>query len=212
MLLNKVLLDLRCKEVRRDIADPYEMHSTLCRAFSRLEEKCPPGAFLWRLEPEIGANGSPIVILQSKVDPNWSRILVPDYFVAKPYPPIDIAEKLRLDPKKISTGKTFRYRLRANPSVCRNGKRFGLYKAGEQEEWLLRQGQLRGFKLNTVHRSQEQMLTGHKRSGGTVKVFSVLYDGVLHVTEPTTFIEAVSMGVGHGKTMGLGLFSVVPVN
>ena len=59
MLLHKVYLDLRCREVRRDLADPYEMHATLCRAFSEPEQKCPEGAFLWRLEPENDSEGCP---------------------------------------------------------------------------------------------------------------------------------------------------------
>jgi CRISPR system Cascade subunit CasE len=211
MLLHKILLDLRCKEVRRDIADPYEMHSTLCRAFSSSEEKCPPGTFLWRLEPETSNIGMPIIIVQSTVLPNWSRILVSDWFSGKPYPPIDIKEMNYLNPGNLSIGTRFRYRLRANPSVCRNGKRIGLYKSEEQEEWLLRQGQSKGFSTVTVHCSQEQMLTGNRRDGGTIRVFSVLYDGVLRITDPTAFINASSIGIGHGKTMGLGLLSVIPI-
>ena len=211
MLLHKMHLDLRCKEVRRDVADPYEMHSTLCRAFSSSEKKCPPGTFLWRLEPETSTIGMPIIIVQSTVIPDWSRILVSDWFSEKPYPPIDVKEKLKLNLEDLAIGRRFRFRLRANPSVCRKGKRFGLYKPEEQEEWLLQQGKLKGFSPETIHRSQELMLTGNRRADCTVKVFSVLYDGVLRVTEPKAFIEAVSIGIGHGKTMGLGLLSVVPV-
>lgn len=211
MLLHKLILDLRCKEARRDVADPYEMHSTLCRAFSSSEKKCPPGTFLWRLEPESNGIGMPVIIVQSTVVPDWSRILVSDWFSEKPFPPIDIKDKLNLNPGNLSIGTRFRYRLRANPTVCRNGKRIGLYKPNEQEEWFLRQGQSKGFAPTTVHRSQEQMLTGSRRDGGTLKVFSVLYDGILKVTEPKPFIDAISSGIGHGKTMGLGLFSVFPI-
>ncbi len=78
MLLHKLYLNLRCKEVRRDIADPYEMHSTLCRAFCEQEQKCPPGLFLWRLEPETRTDGMPIVLVQSQVMPEWTRIAVAD--------------------------------------------------------------------------------------------------------------------------------------
>jgi CRISPR system Cascade subunit CasE len=211
MLLHKLHLDLHCKEVRRDISDPYEMHSTLCRAFTDSEKKCAPGTFLWRLEPETSATGMPIILVQGKVLPVWSRILVPDWFAEKPWPPIDIKEKLRLNPEDLAVGKRFRFRLRANPSVCRMGKRYGLYKADEQDEWLLQQGKLKGFSLETIHRSQELMLTGNRRAGGSMKVFSVLYEGVLRVTDPVTFIEAVSNGIGHGKTMGLGLLSIAPI-
>ena len=40
---------------------------------------------------------------------------------------------------------------------------------------------------------------------------SVLYDGMLIVAEPDKFRDALQNGIGHGKVMGLGLLSVVPI-
>ena len=59
--------------------------------------------------------------------------------------------------------------------------------------------------------SQEQMLRGSQHSGNSVRIFSVLYDGILTVTEPDSFRDALQTGIGHGKVMGLGLLSVVPI-
>ena len=59
--------------------------------------------------------------------------------------------------------------------------------------------------------SQEQMLRGIRHSGGAIHVFSVLYGGILAVTEPDRFGEALQTGIGHGKAMGLGLLSMAPV-
>lgn len=210
MFLSKIHLDLRCKEVRRDVADPYEMHSTLCRAFSSTEQKCLPGTFLWRLEPETSTLGMPIVIVQSKTIPDWSKIPFTAWFHERPFAPLDINEKLQLDPDKVVAGIHFRFRLRANPSVCRNRKRFGLYKPEEQDEWLVRQGNSNGFIPIVSNRSKEIMLMGNKRSGAIIRTFSVLYDGVLKVNDSSKFIKAVLNGIGHGKSMGLGLFSVIP--
>lgn len=39
----------------------------------------------------------------------------------------------------------------------------------------------------------------------------MLYDGILTVTEPDKFRDALQTGIGHGKVMGLGLLSVVPI-
>jgi len=39
----------------------------------------------------------------------------------------------------------------------------------------------------------------------------VLYDGILKVTEPDKFTDALETGIGHGKIMGLGLLSVAPI-
>ncbi|HBR14937.1 MAG TPA: type I-E CRISPR-associated protein Cas6/Cse3/CasE [Candidatus Omnitrophica bacterium] len=211
MLLHKLHLNLRCKEVRRDVANPYEMHSTLCRAFCAEEQKCPPALFLWRLEPETRPDGTPRALIQSQALPDWSRIAIDDWFAEEPASPIDIKQRLRLDPDFLLKGIRFRYRLRANPSVRRNGKRIGLYKPEEQDAWLVRQGQRNGFIPETIHRSQEKMLDGKRRSGEPIRVFSVLYDGILKVMEPGPFIKAVTCGIGHGKAMGLGMLSIVPI-
>jgi CRISPR system Cascade subunit CasE len=209
MYLHKIYLNLRCKEARRDMADSYEMHSTLCRAFADSEIKCPPGTFLWRLEPESCLDGKPVLIVQSRILPEWSRINPREWFLENPTNPIDIEQKLSL--KDVKTGNRFRYRLRANPSVRRNGKRIGLFGADAQIQWLERQGVKNGFKPLTIHRSEEKMLTGLKRSEHSIRVFSVLYDGILEVADIELFGKAVREGIGHAKAIGLGLLSVIPV-
>jgi CRISPR system Cascade subunit CasE len=62
-----------------------------------------------------------------------------------------------------------------------------------------------------VQISQEQMLRGNQHSGNPVRVFSVLYDGILTVTEKDRFRTALQTGIGHGKIMGLGLLSIIPI-
>ena len=62
-----------------------------------------------------------------------------------------------------------------------------------------------------VRISCEQMLRGTQRSGNCIRIYSVLYDGLLAVTDPEEFRGALETGIGHGKSMGLGLMSVVPI-
>lgn len=223
MLLHRIHLNLRCREARRDLADAYQLHSTLCRAFTAPEEKCPQGEFLWRLEPETDASGHPRILVQSRARADWAGIGVQGW-LARTDPAIDLAEQLKLDSLKI--GQCFRFRLRANPCVKRNGKRLGLLRLEEQEIWIERKGILHGFSLQQpalfasadsqrecidAWVSQEQMLSGRQHTGNGIRIFSVLYDGFLSVTEPVRFREALRRGIGHGKTMGLGLLSVAPV-
>ncbi|MBI5606511.1 MAG: type I-E CRISPR-associated protein Cas6/Cse3/CasE [Deltaproteobacteria bacterium] len=223
MFLHRIHLDPRCREARRDLADPYQLHSTLCRAFSRPDKKCPEGEFLWRLEPEIDLMGCPRILIQSRKIPDWTSIGVKGWMV-KSDPALDLKDRLKLDSLKI--GRRFRFRLRANPCVTRKGKRLGLLRLEEQETWVGRQGEQHGFSLPLigifnlskstrgqyeVQISQEQMLRGNQHSGNPVRIFSVLYDGVLSVTDPDKFRVALQTGIGHGKVMGLGLLSVVPI-
>jgi CRISPR system Cascade subunit CasE len=215
------------------------LHSTLCRAFSAPQRKCPEGEFLWRLEPETDTNGCPRVLVQSRSLPDWSRIGIPGWFAQAPDPAVDLGAKLKLD--SLQAGRKFRFRLRANPCVCRQGKRLGLFQLAEQEAWLARKGrEQHGFSLPRLARSgfaqpsaeridvcisQEQMLRGSRRNGSNIRVFSVLYDGILTVIDPVRFRltlvggshkegdmeREINMGIGHGRAMGLGLLSVVPL-
>jgi CRISPR system Cascade subunit CasE len=62
-----------------------------------------------------------------------------------------------------------------------------------------------------VRVSQEQMLRGRQHAGNGIRVYAVLFDGLLTVTDPETFRVALRTGVGHGKAMGLGLLSIAPL-
>jgi CRISPR system Cascade subunit CasE len=211
MFLHRLHLNQRNKEVRRDLADPYEMHSTLCRAFSPPDRKCPQGEFLWRLEPETDPSGNPRALVQSRSIPDWSRIGVKDWFAYEPDPPVNLISHLKLE--SLLPGQKFRYRLRANPSKTdiRNGKRLGLFRLEEQEKWFARKGVHHGFSVESIHISEEKMARGKRHNDISISIFSVLFDGVLVTTEPEKFRNVVNSGIGHGKAMGLGLFSIVPI-
>ena len=223
MFLHRIHLDPRCREARRDLSDPYQLHSTLCRAFSAPDKKCPEGEFLWRLEPETDVAGCPRILVQSKSMPNWAGVGVQEW-LANTDSAIDLEARLKLD--SLKAGQRFRFRLRANPCVTREGKRLGLLRTDEQEAWLERKGKQHGFSLPQlasfdfsetpqeridVRISQEQMLRGKQHTGNGIRVYSVLYDGILMVIEPDNFRTALQTGIGHGKAMGLGLMSVVPI-
>ena len=223
MLLHRIHLDPRSRKARRDLSDPYQLHSTLCRAFCEQNKKCPEGEILWRLEPETDPAGHPRILVQSRSRPDWMRIGV-EGWLARADPAIDLKNRLKLDSIKI--GQRFRFRLRANPCVTRNGKRLGLLRLEEQEAWIERKGRLHGFSLPQlassnpsalpqarvdVRISQEQMIRGKQHTGNGISVYSVLYDGILTVSQPEKFKAALEAGVGHGKVMGLGLLSVVPI-
>ena len=223
MLLSRIHLNLRCKDARRDLTNPYQLHSTLCRAFSPPETKCPQGVFLWRLEPEADSSGNPRILVQSRKLPDWNGITI-NGWLADADSAINLPERLKLDSLRV--GQRFRFRLRANPCVTRNDKRLGLLKTVDQERWLLRKGEQHGFSLPAllsfdysesdkervdVRISQEYMLRDKQHTDNKIHIFSVLYDGVLSVTEPDKFRTALQSGIGHGKTMGLGLLSIVPL-
>ena len=96
----------------------------------------------------------------------------------------------------------------------------------EQEDWIVRKGELHGFTLPQgvvfdfsesasgridVRITHEQMIRGKQHSGNPIRIYSVLYEGILIVREPEKIKDALRKGIGHGKAMGLGLLSVIPV-
>lgn len=225
MRLFRIHLNPRCKEARRDLADPYQMHATLCRAFFPEVTRCPPGSLLWRLEPETDAEGRARVLVQSREIPDWSRILVPEW-LAQDEP----GKALAFD--AIQAGQMLRFRLRANPCKTVQGKRQGLVHPGAQRDWLARKGEQHGFALPEsstpdyfdfmqsaegraypdVRVSHQQLLKGSQHEGNAIRIYSVLFEGNLTVTDPARFRAALETGIGHGKVMGLGLLSVVPTS
>lgn len=229
MHLHRIHLNPRCKEARRDLADPYQMHSTLCRAFFPAETPCPAGALLWRLEPETDHEGRPRMLIQSREIPDWSRIPVPAW-LAQVEPGLNLAQKLALDTLK--AGQAFRFRLRANPCKTVDGKRQGLVHPDAQQAWLARKGEQHGFALpesatpdyfdfmqspegrayHDVRVSHGQILKGSQHGGNAIRVYSALFEGRLVVTDAARFRKALETGIGHGKVMGLGLLSVAPIS
>lgn len=226
MLLHRIHIRARSREARRDLADPYQLHATLCRAFAPPDTKCTPGSVLWRLEPETDSEGNPRVLVQSHAPADWDQIGITGW-LASAAPALDITVRLGLDALKL--GCRFRFRLRANPCVTRNHKRLGLMRLPEQEAWLTRKGTQHGFTVPlmdssvadaiptealAVSVSNEQMLTGRQHGehrGNRIRIYSVLYDGVLLVTDPTAFVAGLRSGIGHGKALGLGMLSVAPL-
>lgn len=223
MFLHRLHLNPCCREARRDLADPYQLHASLCRAFCTPEQKCLEGKFLWRLEPETDAAGYPCILVQSRSAADWARI-EPTGWLAQADPAVDLKVQLTLD--ALESGKRFRFRLRANPCVTRDGKRLGLLKIKEQEAWLGRKSEQHGFALPKsvafdfskfteerldVRISYEQMLVGKQHTGNRIQIYSVLYEGILVVTDAERFKKVLLNGIGHGKAMGLGLLSIAPI-
>lgn len=223
MFLSRIRLNPRCREARRDLFNPYELHSTLCRAFCEPEQKCPPSTFLWRVETSADPRRSPNILVQSRAVPDWTRISVRDW-LDESDPTVDLEDKLGLD--SLESGGTFRFRLRANPCVTRDGRRRGLTRVEEQEEWIEQKAKQHGFSLPRmqgfdlvdvgekrpdVRISEGKMLRGRKRKGDDIQIYSAQFDGLLTVVDTGEFRKALQTGIGHGKSMGLGLLSVVPV-
>lgn len=205
MHLSRLTLNSRLARVRQDLATPYEMHSTLSRSFAAGPTE-KPSRFLWRLEP-VRSEGLPAVLVQSKDRPRWDAIeeRFPGYLV-------DASVKDYRLPDLLRVGQVLRFRLRANPTVTRTGKRKGLRGPDHQTAWLQRQGKRHGFTVLGCALSQPGLLRARQRKegGNIITVQVVTYDGCLRVEDPSLLRYAIVSGLGHAKALGLGLLSVAP--
>jgi CRISPR system Cascade subunit CasE len=189
--------------------NPYQLHQALWRLFPG-QELGAEREFLFRVEqmqPGVGSN----VLLQSPLQPQNAE-----------QSPLILAQ--REYALTITEGQRLRFRLRANPiktikdrskgTVEKKGKTFTktvrvpLIHEEEQQAWLERK--LQGIaKLETLIVQPEPVTYFRKakenRSG---KIQTVLFDGVLMVTDSTEFSHQLGKGIGAAKAFGCGLLSI----
>ena len=206
MYLSQLKLNPTQPEARRDLGDAYQMHRTLARAFAPDAASALP-RFLWRLERERSPGAGNTVLVQAETGARWAALeALPGYLLA------GIAEKLVNLDRLIVEGGILRFRLRANPAVKRDGKRWGLHDEQEQLAWLQRQGARVGFAVVGADVSQhERMRATQGRSGMLITVDSVQFDGQLRVLDAVALRSGVCAGLGPGKAMGLGMLSLAPI-
>jgi CRISPR system Cascade subunit CasE len=209
MYLSNLTLDLSDRAVRRDLANPYDLHRTLLRAFPD-QTAGGPGRVLFRVE--LPRADVPCILVQSDKEPHWARM--PAGYLTE-------CQTKTLADLAFGAGQRLLFRLRANPTKRARksapdprwaGKRVGLWQEEEQEGWLIRKGEEGGF---CIARDGFRIIAEGKvvaRKGGQKLQFhAVRFEGVLEVTNPTRFLDTLADGVGSGKGLGFGLFSVAPV-
>ncbi|WP_318389720.1 type I-E CRISPR-associated protein Cas6/Cse3/CasE [Enterobacter sp.] len=128
----------------------------------------------------------------------------------------------------LTSGQRLRFNLRANPVVCKSGKRHDLlmeakhhwrgkaekseirgYQEQAVRDWLLRQGEQNGFALVDVETDayRQQQL---RKDGQPIRFSSVDLTGVLIVTDPDAFLTRLAQGFGKSRAFGCGLMLIKP--
>ena len=215
MYLSRLILNPRNRRVQREVADPYQMHRSIMRAFpDDLDEQTE--RVLFRLEPHP-RTGTPSLLVQSLTHPDWSWLAEPG---ARGYLlPVDAPNPaIKSFDLSLVPGQALAFRLRANPTVKRKfkdgqHKRVGIYREEEQIEWLERKAGWGGFHLVSVRTSRQETVGGRIRRDDTthkLRLLSVQFDGLLQVTDPERLRQAVRQGIGSGKGLGFGLLSLAP--
>ncbi|MFH2046694.1 MAG: type I-E CRISPR-associated protein Cas6/Cse3/CasE [Pseudomonadota bacterium] len=155
LYLSRLILDLNCRQVRSEIAQPYEMHRTLMHAFeayacNKEENMRKKFGVLFRADVDA-QNSRAVVYVQCIVEPDWSYLdkcknyLLSEEGISNPAYKNVAASYLGL-----RNGQTVSFSLRANPTkriakpskgdVMLKGKRVALLREEEQIDWLVRKG------------------------------------------------------------------------
>ena len=238
LFLSRLTLDMRSRRTRAEIAYPYEMHRTLMQAFPTLPagEKAKVREkfnVLFRTDIDELRNRAGIIV-QSTAEPDWTALeTIPGYLSRPPESKIISARYNALRNERILS-----FRLRANPTkrigksgqddgvLC--GKRVGLLRAEEQIAWLIRKekerekGKPGGFEIlmkeveahdgTRIHVARVNAMCEGKRiarkNGAQTTHLSVLFEGVLRITDEDAFRETLISGIGSGKAFGFGLLSI----
>ncbi|MEQ6889070.1 type I-E CRISPR-associated protein Cas6/Cse3/CasE [Halomonas sp. CS7] len=202
MYLTRLTLDPRNAHARRDLADAYDMHRTLVRAFVR-DQNGTPERFLWRLESGPTAWATPTLLVQAKVPGHWDVLEALPGYLQEP------AHTKVINPDRwVQPQREYRFRLVANPTVTHAGKRYGLAGEGEQLAWLERQGARHGFQVSSALVSANDVLESRNRGQAPITVKRACFEGVLRVDQADGVRQALVNGLGPAKAFGCGLLSL----
>ncbi|EBZ1028032.1 type I-E CRISPR-associated protein Cas6/Cse3/CasE [Salmonella enterica subsp. enterica serovar Muenchen] len=131
---------------------------------------------------------------------------------------------------ELNVGQLLRFTLRANPTICKAGKRHDLLMEAKRQvktqpdsrdiwtyqqqralEWVSRQGEQNGFSLReaSVDAYRQQRIRREK-SRQMIQFSSVDYTGVLVVNNPVLFLQRLAQGYGKNRAFGCGMMMIKP--
>jgi len=223
MYLSRLILNPRARQVRNELADPYEMHRTVCRAFpdglfkaERNEENTTNILFRVDLHPRTRI---PTLLVQSRQKPDWSFLFSDrkDYLLGEKELPLDMENPAMKEINlQLHDGRVLAFRLRANPTVKKDregkkqGRRLGLIHEEDQRKWLERKLEAAGAALLSVNIANDRLMRGglfHSKEQ-RMSFLSVQFDGLLQVKDTNQLTRAMFAGFGSAKGLGFGLLSL----
>lgn len=196
--LSQLMVNLHSRPARNDLADRYELHRTLLSAFP---ETLPAHErVLYRVE-EGTLDPMAIILVQSLTQPDWGAVprLRDPYLLREP--------RVRQIVPYVQSGDRHRFRLQANPTVKRDGKRHAIYDEAALLAWLQRKGEQHGFAVGPLDARAAKLgqKTGQKRRQTW---HAVQFDGILTVMDSRLFVQTLQQGIGSAKAFGFGLLSI----
>ncbi len=218
--LSRLFLNPRSRQVRSELANPYEMHRTVMHAFAGRADKDDRVMFRLEIHPR---SGIPILLVQSPPKPDWGFLVVPEKNYLLPLadcpPGVNDNPAVKTFDLGLQAGQNLVFRLRANPTVKKDrdgkkqGRRVGLIREEDQLKWLERKLEASGARLVSARTSNDAKVKGERWQADErqeLAFLSVQFDGLLTVYEPEKLLASLQNGIGSGKGLGFGLLSLAP--
>lgn len=208
MVLSRIKLDTKKRTTMAALANPQKFHGAIESAFLGERKRN-----LWRVDV---LGGNTYLLVLSEKEPDLVASL--EQFCAMG----DVCETKSYDPllNRITEKSRWQFRLTANPTITKKvssdeerGKVMAHITVAHQEQWLIDRAERCGFALLPdefcVTKNQTFSFSKHEQKRSTL--LSVTYDGILTVTDPEKFRDAMVHGIGRGKAYGNGLMTVVHI-
>lgn len=197
MILSRLTFDPLNRSAMKTTGDIYRLHEAVMSGFKAYDNH---PRVLFRVEPEW-SNAGIHILVQSTVAPDWSDLKESGKGLTshqvKSFKPI------------LKEGLYLRFRLRANPAVKRNGKRYGLIRDDALEAWMLKWEDSMGVKISSFNVIDEGYLSGFKNKD-EIRIKTARFDGGLQVLNPDKLMNKIIEGIGPAKGFGCGLLSIAP--
>lgn len=210
-IFSRVIIDPSQRAARKALASPEVLHAIVERASGDPESS----RALWRLDRGIGRH---VLFIVSPRKPDAALLAEQLGSALTEISSFSYDRFLA----SISAGQEWQFRLRANPTKAlrqegARSKRVALIKENDQIAWLIRRGEQRGgFEIPQNRLAVPEVVIQtrgadeFRRRDATVTLGTVVYDGILRVTEPDALRAVLVGGLGHGKAYGCGLLTLAP--
>ncbi|MCF0260479.1 MAG: type I-E CRISPR-associated protein Cas6/Cse3/CasE [Erysipelotrichaceae bacterium] len=197
MYLSKVKLNLRKKKTIKCLENPNCMHGVVERISNG------KGGKLWRVDR---INGVLSLLVLSSEFPHLEDLI--EQIGDENIEPGILSYDSFLE--KVEEKKKYYFVLQGNTSSKSDGKRRSLKDDDQRMNWLMKKGEANGFCVDPCQTAilQSGPLV-FKRNKETITLASTLFQGILYVTDREKFLKALMEGVGHGKSYGLGMLSIM---
>ncbi len=210
MYLSRIELNAGNRETMRALALPQLLHGAVEQSFQGERQRR-----LWRVD---WFQEKCYLLVLSEDKPDFTD-LVKQYGFPEADPAWETKDYGKLLDRLLS-GQAWRFRLKANPvrsvkekDAPGRGKVMAHVTQEQQKQWLLKRAEDCGFSLapdafDVVH---TQWLKFSKGAGQEVTLRTATFEGILTVTDPVRFREALLSGIGRAKAYGCGLMTLVRI-